>query len=146
MDNQDDDEQKSAYERAGFDHATYIEFANMVHHFDETARPAHDDIDFNYDHEIDFDDIDIDSDQFDSAEYDHNGLPVTLYGVIIYNFAAAEDDYDFWDDMPDGYEPDDPYEYGQSHYRFPYSAPRQPSCKRPRATHYDRKQPGVPPI
>lgn len=149
MDNQDDNEQAKAYERASFDHATYIEFANIVHHFDDTARPAHDDIDFNYDHEIDFDDINIDSDQFDATEYDHNGLPVTLYGIIIYNFLADDMEEDPWNDYPENYDvhaEDDDYNYGRSCYRFPYYDPREKPCERPRATHYDRKQPGVPPI
>lgn len=137
---------EDGYEQSGFDHATYIEFANMVHHFDETARPAHDNIDFNHDHEVNFDDIDIDSDQFDATEYDNNGLPVTLYGVIIYNFEYNEDDCDFWDDIPDGYDSDDIHEYNKSYYRFPYSAPRRSPCMRGRAKNYYRKHPGVPPV
>lgn len=146
----DDDEQRAAYERATFDHATYIEFANIVQHFDDTARPDHDNIDFNYDHDINFDDINIDTDQFDATEYDHNGLPVTLYGIIIYNFAFDDDDGDDpWDDYPDNYDvhtEEDDYNDGRSHYRFPYYDPRGPTCKRPRATFYDRQHPGRPPV
>lgn len=145
MDNHDDDEQANAYERAAFDHDTYIQFANIVHHFDETARPSHDDIDFNYDHAVDFDDIDIDTDQFDATEYDHNGEPVTLYGIIIYNFLADEMEEDPWDDMPDDYGFDMEKE-DRSCYRFPYFDARYGSCKRPRATFYDKHQPGVPPV
>lgn len=87
MDNYDDDEHSAAYNRA-----IYHEFANIVQHYDDTARPAHDDIDFT-------------PADYDSAEFDGSGEPVTLYGVIIFNFGAKGDinveafnDYDPYDD------------------------------------------------
>ena len=87
MDNYDDDEHSAAYNRA-----IYHEFANIVQHYDDTARPAHDDIDFT-------------PADYDSAEFDSSGEPVTLYGVIIFNFGAKGDinveafnDYDPYDD------------------------------------------------
>lgn len=87
MDNYDDDEHSAAYNRA-----IYHEFANIVQHYDDTARPAHDDIDFT-------------PADYDSAEFDSSGEPVTLYGVIIFNFGSSSDhnidafiDYDPYDD------------------------------------------------
>ena len=87
MDNHDDDEHAAAYNRA-----IYHEFANIVQHYDDTARPAHDDIDFT-------------PADYDSAEFDDDGEPVTLYGVVIFNFGAggsanieAFTDYDPYDD------------------------------------------------
>lgn len=87
MDNHDDDEHAAAYNRA-----VYHEFANIVQHYNDTARPAHDDIDFE-------------PGDYDSAEFDDTGEPVTLYGVIIFNFSGSSDtridafiDYDPYDD------------------------------------------------
>jgi len=87
MDNHDDDEHSAAYNRA-----IYHQFADIVQHYDDTARPAHDDIDFT-------------PADYDSAEFDDSGEPVTLYGVIIFNFSASSDtyidsfiDYDPYDD------------------------------------------------
>lgn len=93
MANHDDDEHNSAYERATDDHiSTYINFANIIQHYDETARPEHDDIDYE-------------SGDFDSAEYDDTGQLVTLYGVLRNFFAAFDDavDVDFFDDDDDFY-------------------------------------------
>lgn len=105
MDNYDDDEHSAAYDRA-----IYHEFANIVqHYYDDTARPAHDDIDFT-------------PSDYDGAEFDNDGEPVTLYGVIIFNFPAtgsptieAFTDYDPYDD---------PYFYLYSRLRGIYKPPR----------------------
>lgn len=104
MDEYDDDDHAAAYDRA-----IYYEFANIVQHYDDTARPAHDDIDF------------IPAD-YDSAEFDDNGNPVTLYGVIVFNLSAGGDlnieaftDYDPYDD---------PYFYLYNRLRGLYKRPR----------------------
>lgn len=104
MDYHDDDEHAAAYDRA-----IYYEFANIVQHYDDTARPAHDDIDFT-------------PGDYDSAEFDDNGHPVTLYGVIVFNLSAGGDlnveaftDYDPYDD---------PYFYLYSRLRGLYKPPR----------------------
>jgi hypothetical protein len=87
MDNYDEDEHSAAYNRAVF-----YEFANIVQNYEDTARPPHDDIDFT-------------PADYDSAEFDDAGEPVTLYGVIIFNFGSSSDynidafiDYDPYDD------------------------------------------------
>lgn len=87
MDEYDDDEHAAAYDRA-----VYYEFANIVQHYNDTARPAHDDIDFT-------------PGDYDSAEFDDDGQPVTLYGVIVFNLTPGGDlnieaftDYDPYDD------------------------------------------------
>ena len=92
----DDDEQRAAYERA----RDYAAFADIVQHFDDTARGNHDD--------IDFDDID-----HDGTEYDDNGnlvIPIDLADFIAANpaigiiiavcdsidqFGTGDDDYEF---------------------------------------------------
>ena len=101
----DDDEHGAAYERA----RDYAEFANIVQHYDDTARGNHDD--------IDFDDID-----HDGTEYDDNGnivTPIDLDDFIAANPAIgviiavcdAIDEYGSFNGIPDDYEfgftPDD---------------------------------------
>lgn len=93
----DDDDHAAAYNRA-----IYHEFANIVQHYNDTARPAHDDIDFT-------------PADYDSAEFDDDGEPVTLYGVIIFNF-GADSDYNI--EAFTDYDPyDDPYFYLYSRLR-----------------------------
>lgn len=82
----DDDERAKA-----FDRAVFIEFANIVQNYDETARPEHDDIQFE-------------PGDYDSAEFDLDGEPVTLYGLIVINLGPAYGDL-FDDDI------DDPFDY-----------------------------------
>lgn len=70
---------------------TYIKFADIVQHYDDVARPAHDDIEFSS----------ADLDDLDGGEYDYDGRPVEQYGVIfIVLFAeqydsSEDDDYDY---------------------------------------------------
>ena len=99
----DDDDRANAYERAvnnhdngtddndSVDRATFIEFANIVQHYDDTARPPHDDIDFE-------------PADYDGSEYDFGGEPVTLYGLIVINLGPA------FGDVFDDYV-DDPFDY-----------------------------------
>ena len=92
----DDNEHRAAYERA----RDYAEFANIVQHYDDTARPNHDDIDY-------------DAPDHDGTEYDDNGDIVALVGVIggvLYDIADAIEQFGSFDDIPDDYdfsEPDD---------------------------------------
>lgn len=127
----DDDERRAAYQRA----CDYAEFANIVQHFDDTARGNHDDIDYDS------------PDDHDGAEYDNNGervLIVNIAGVLddicsaieqFGNFNDIPDDYDFgydddWDDDDDsetcryifllGFARRDP---SQCDRNYPYVAP-----------------------
>ena len=124
----DDDEHSAAYERANNDDiSTYIDFARIVQHYDDTARPDHDNIDYE-------------SGDFDGAEYDDNGDLVTLYGVLLNFFRAFDDatDVDYFNDeyLKDDYDFDDDYDEADSDdttiiidfYHFG-SFPRQ-FCKR----------------
>lgn len=91
----DDDERANAYNRH-----IYHEFANIVQHYHDTARPAHDDIDF-------------DADDYDGAEYDHNGERVepagNVYDILSGIFGAIAD-YGSFNDIPDNYDlPDNFY-------------------------------------
>lgn len=82
----DDDEQRSAYHRA-----LNYEFFNIVQHFDDTARPAHDDIDYQ-------------SPDYDGAEFDSDGEYVTPIGDINDILSTIIDiisDYDSFEDVPD---------------------------------------------
>jgi hypothetical protein len=122
MSGYDDDEQHEAYERAlGFDSATYIEFASIIQHYGDTSRPAHDDIDFE-------------SGDFDSVEYDFNGEPVTLYGIVLYNYVSRFgefDDIDDYDPLYDrDYGDDDFIHETPNPFRFPYYNPHRSHCKR----------------
>lgn len=123
MSEHDDDEHRDAYRRAKDDHiSTYIDFANIIQHYDETARPKHDDIDYE-------------NNDFDSAEYDNNGEVVTLYGILMDFFKAYDDatDVDYFnDDYEDEYEDGDFYEDQPeiTIYRYYFdSRPKNP-CKR----------------
>lgn len=103
MDDYDDDEHAAAYDRA-----IYYEFANIVQHYNDTARPPHDDIDFT-------------PGDYDSAEFDNDGEPVTLYGVIIFNFGASGANIEAFTD----YDPyDDPYFYLYNRLRGLYKPSR----------------------
>lgn len=75
----------------GFDHKTYIEFANIIQHYDEEARPPHDDIDFIA---TDPDFLEVDNDGFDVVALD----PIIIISLIL-------------DDLIDelGYGPDGEY-------------------------------------
>ena len=111
MANHDDDEHNSAYERASDDHiSTYINFANIIQHYDETARPAHDDIDYE-------------SGDFDSAEFDDTGQLVTLYGILL-NFFAAFDDATDVDYLNDEYLNAD-YDFDDDEFDFEEDGPTQ---------------------
>jgi hypothetical protein len=77
MDDYDDGNDNIFNERA----IDYIKFVNIIQHYDDTARPAHDDIDFE-------------PGDYDSAEYDYNGQSVIQYGIIYLQFDSADDDYD----------------------------------------------------
>lgn len=86
----DDNEHSAAYERA----RDYAAFADIVQHYDDTARPDHDDIDY-------------DSPDHDGAEYDNNGELVTLVGIlggVLYDIADAIEQFGSFDDIPDDYE------------------------------------------
>jgi hypothetical protein len=98
MGDYDDDERANAYERAindydddRVDRDFFIKFADIVQHYDDTARPAHDDIDFE-------------PADYDGYEYDFGGEPVTLYGLIVINLGPAFGD--IFDDYTD-----DPFDY-----------------------------------
>lgn len=120
----DDNEHNNAYDRAtNFDASTYIEFARIIHNYDDTADVDHDNIDYEPD------------DNYDSTEYDDNGVRVYLYGVILNflaNFDDAVDTDYFNDDYDYDYETVD-YDFKlPSRYSFPlYDIFRSP-CKRTR--------------
>lgn len=72
-------------------------FHDIIQHYDDTARPDHDDIDYNP----------ADLDNLDGAEYDNNGDIVSLIGVIggvIYDICDAIEHYGSFDDIPDDYD------------------------------------------
>jgi len=87
----DADPQREAYQRAMGD---YIEFAKIVQHYDKTARPAHDDIDFEAG----------DLTQLDGEELDMDGNPVIQLSILFIAIADAIEDFGSWDDIPDDYE------------------------------------------
>lgn len=101
----DDDEQRAAYERA----RDYAAFADIVQHYNDTARPDHDDIDY-------------DSPDHDGAEYDNDGQPVLLIGItgpydhdifiVLDSVADAIIEFGSFNDIPDDYDflPSTPYE------------------------------------
>lgn len=114
----DDDEHSAAYERANNDDhiSTYINFANIIQHYDDTARPDHDDIDYE-------------PADYDGAEYDDNGDLVTLYGVLLNFFRAFDDatDVDYFDD---DYEDDYDDEPNIVVYRYYFDSRPKQYCKR----------------
>jgi hypothetical protein len=132
----DDDEQRNAFERAaGFDASTYVEFANIVQHYDDTARPDHDDIDFDSNLDL------------DGSEYDNNGRRVLLYGIIL-NFLADFDESTNVDYFNDDYDDDEFYDDDFDDYnhipskfsfitafKFPSYNPFRSVCKRSRASY-----------
>lgn len=148
-----DDDRRAAYRRAlgdfvyddyaidndatRDDREFFIEFADMVQHYDATATGTHDDID--------------ESRTFDDGtEFDANGDPVITYGVII-SVVDAILEFGSFDDIPDDYEfsagddipqiPDDFYRQ-----RFPLYNPFKQRCKRPRAFRIDGRHPDSPPV
>jgi hypothetical protein len=94
-DNHDDNDHGSAYDRA----VDYIKFVNIIQHYDDTARPDHDDIDFE-------------PGDIDSAEYDNDGESVIQYGILYLQFDSSDDDYD------------DPYDYLYNRLRGDCKRPR----------------------
>jgi hypothetical protein len=139
----DDDERANAYNRY-----VYNEFADIVHHYDDTAD--------HVDHDkLDDDDYIHDLDHFDGAEYDDNGDLVIQFGSI---FGSAVDEFDKFDDIPDDYEFGTPVddEYVQQrlaeflraaveHFKFyisdnifqyPLYNRFRGVCKRPRGVYY----------
>lgn len=79
----DADPQREAYQRAIGD---YIEFAKIVQHYDKTAYPPHDDIDFEAG----------DLSHLDGEELDLDGNPVIQCAIF---FIAYDDDEDVWEDQ-----------------------------------------------
>jgi hypothetical protein len=92
----DDDEQRAAYERA----IDYHRFADIVQHYDDTARPDHDDIDYEP----------ASLEQLDGAEFDHNGDDVPCIGIILHinNYiiaiADAIDEFGSFEAIPDNHD------------------------------------------
>lgn len=93
----DDNEHRAAYERA----RDYATFADIVQHYDATARGNHDDIDYN-------------APDYDGAEYDNNGEPVLLIGItgpydhdifiVLDSVVDAIVEFGSFDDIPDNYD------------------------------------------
>ena len=150
----DDDDRADAYERAindhfddvydepaGVDPATYIQFANIIHHYDDTARPDHDDIDY------DFASVDnLDGDEFnDRDDID----PATAF-IFLLAVVDAIEEFGSFDDIPDD------YEFGEADYDYPapdYTRYRFPSydhfrgpCKRVGRAFFNPRYPGSPPV
>ena len=89
----DDNNHDYAYDRAN----VYHQFANIVQHYNDTARPDHDNIDYDS------------PDDFDGIEYDHNGQPVISIDIayIVYHIATIADainEYGSFADIPDDFE------------------------------------------
>lgn len=87
-----DDDRADAYNRY-----VYTEFANIVQHYDDTARPDHDD--------IDFDSSSIDD--LDGAEYDYDGNRVEYIDDlddVICNIVDAITHYGSFANIPDDYD------------------------------------------
>jgi hypothetical protein len=100
----DDDEHRAAHDRATEFARDNAVFHDIIQHYDDTARPDHDD--------IDFDPAGIDN--LDGTEYDDDGdpvLPIGAVGTIVIDltdilgsiYEAIEQFGDF-DDIPDDYE------------------------------------------
>ena len=95
MDKYDDDEQRNSYERANYDRDTYIKFADIIHHYDDTADVAHDNI--NYDCAT-LDDLD----GFDFDEYINYNNNIVTSTFIVYIthlddcLNGEDDDDDDW--------------------------------------------------
>lgn len=60
---------------------TFHRFADIVQHYDDEARPAHDDIDFDP----------LTLDDLDAIELDAKGQPVVQYGIVIIEFINDSD-------------------------------------------------------
>jgi hypothetical protein len=97
----DDDEQRAAYDRAAEFARDNAAFHDIIQHYDDEARPDHDD--------IDYDPAGIDN--LDGAEYDNDGDPVIPIGSVLidiantlYDICDAIDEFGSFDDIPDDYE------------------------------------------
>ena len=115
----------------------YIMFACIVQNYDATSHVEHDDIDFEHD--------------YDGAEYDADGEPVTLYGVVIYNFVTSVEYDDGWQDYPDDHacldwDDDDDERYDHPVYRFPLYDPRKRPCNHRSGSFYWTRNLGTPPV
>ena len=95
MGNYNDDERSNAYNRH-----IYFEFASIVQHYNNTARPEHDDIDF----------VPATVDELDGIEFDYNGDYVTPvddfdeFNDFIVDLISAIDRFGSFEDIPDDYE------------------------------------------
>ena len=146
----DDDERANAYQRYIFN-----EFADIVHHYDNTADNVdHDQLDDDDFHNLDY---------LDGAEYDINGDPIINYGL---EFVAAVDEFGSWDDIPDDYEFNDDavagflnlaaalHEASEQYddarpdniYRYPLYDPDRGPCKRRRGVYYQHPDSDSPPV
>lgn len=94
----DDDEQRAAHDRAIEFARDNAAFHDIIQHYDDTARPDHDD--------IDYDPTGIDN--LDGTEYDEHGVAVILVDPdIISNistFIIATYEHGSFDNIPDDYE------------------------------------------
>lgn len=151
----DDDDRADAYERAindhfddvydepaGVDPATYIQFANIIHHYDDTARPDHDD--------IDYDSADLDTLDGDEFLYDDDIDPATAF-VFLLAVVDAIEEFGSFDDIPDDYDFDevdfdDSRRHYESRYRFPSYDPFRAACKRRGGVFFNPRYPGSPPV
>jgi hypothetical protein len=86
-----DDERANAYNRH-----IYFEFARIVQQYDDTARPDHDDIDFDP----------ASLDNLDGGEYDDNGTSVEPTGIdnFISTIVGAIQQFGSFADIPDDFE------------------------------------------
>lgn len=88
----DDNDAHAAYERARDHSATFIEFANIVQHYDDNGTADHDNIDYT-------------ADDIDGAEYDHHGNRVEPIDFdIIDHIVLAVYEYDGFDNIPEDYD------------------------------------------
>ena len=95
----DDNEHNNSYNRARDYLSTFYEFANIVHNYDDTAYPDHDNINYV-------------SPDYDGAEYDHNGHPVIPvdydeFADVAY-FIIAVYEHDNYDGLPTSENDHDP--------------------------------------
>lgn len=114
------DDHNDNHDSPAFNRYVYHQFADIVQHYNDTARPAHDDIDFNP----------ADLDELDGAEYDDHGYPVQQYGIILLILSSDPDSPDN-DDLNDLRDPYDDFFYD----------PRRGPCDRPRGFKYPPKHP-----
>jgi hypothetical protein len=89
------DPQREAYKRAMED---YDKFADIVHHWDQEARPAHDDI--KYDSKS--------LDYWDGADFSFVEQNAAYISVVLYNVDEALRIYGSWEEIPEDYDFDQP--------------------------------------